>query len=146
MLLASCRTLPAASAPAGTLERLEIVSRDEAFGGQSFGDIGQYELIIAIGHMRADPAHPANRMIADLDKAKAADGFVHYKVDIIIVRPREMVKSSRVLMLDIPNRGNRFGHFMLNEVRSPTTLLDTRDGAGLGYTLRRGHTMVWVGW
>jgi hypothetical protein len=146
MLLASCSTLPVPSAPAGTLERLEIVSRDDAFSGLSFGDIGQYELIVAIAHMRVDPAHPANRTIVDLDKANTENGAVRYKVDVVIVRPREMVKSSRVLVLDIPNRGNRFGHFMLNELRSPATLLDTRDGAGIGHTLRRGHTMVWVGW
>jgi hypothetical protein len=146
LLLASCSTLPAASTPAGTLERLEIISRDEAFSGVSFGDIGQYELIVAIAHMRVDPLHPANRTIVDLDKAKVEDGAVRYKVDVVIVRPRELVKSSRVMVVDIPNRGNRFGHFMLNDVRSPAALLDTRDGAGIGHTLRRGHTMVWVGW
>ncbi len=146
LLLASCTTLPAPGAPAGTLERLEIVSRDDAFGGLSFGDIGQYERIVAIAHLRADPAHPANRAIVDLDKAATDGGAVRYKVDVVIVRPREMVKSSRVLLLDIPNRGNRFGHFLLNELRSPAAALDTRDGAGIGHTLRRGHTMVWVGW
>ncbi len=148
-LLASCSQLPSsggavsALGPAGSLERLEILSRDDAFAGASFGDIGKYELIIATAHLKVDPRHPANRVIVDLDKARDADGFVRYKVDVVIVRPREMVKSSRVLMLDIPNRGNKFGHFMLNDARAP---LDTRDGAGLGYSARQGHTIVWVGW
>lgn len=132
-----------ASERAAQVERFEIVSRAPAYGGMAFDDAGAYETVIAIAHMRINARHPANAGIVDLDKASAVDGWVPYQTDVVIVRPRDGAKASRVLLAEIPNRGGKLMPYMVNE--GGNSVLDAA-GAGTGYTMRRGHTLVWIGW
>ncbi|HZV64694.1 MAG TPA: alpha/beta hydrolase domain-containing protein [Telluria sp.] len=143
LALASCAAPGSSSAPAAQVERLEIVSRGPAFGGAVFEDVGQYETIVAVAHMRINPRHNANRGIADIDKAPAPDGWVRYQTDVIILRPHDAARASRVLLLDVPNRGGKLFQYMVNE---GSGAIDTAAGAGSGYAMRRGHTLVWIGW
>jgi hypothetical protein len=142
LALTSCATL-GDSAPAAQLERFDIVSRTPAFGGASFDDAGQYETIVGIAHMRINPRHRANRIIADLDLAPAPDGWVRYQSAVTILRPRAPAGASRVLVVELPNRGGRLFHTMINEGRGE---LDAAAAAGTGFTMRRGHTLAWIGW
>ncbi len=138
LVLASCGTPRAPAALAASIERLDIISRAPAFGGADFEGGGQYETIVAVAHMRINPAHPANRIIADIDKAAAPDGWVRYQSDVIIVRPRDPARASKVLLIDLPGSGAQ---------RLPGMANDADAGAaGNGFTMRRGHTMVSIGW
>ena len=139
------RTGPqAAGTAAAQVENFEVVARTPSFGGTRFDETGEYETITGIAHMRIDPKHPANRIIVDLDKAPVGkDGWVRYRTDVIIVRPRDPDKASRVMVVDAPNRGNPLFLRMVNEGKM---MLDTAAAAGTGFTMRRGHTMVWIGW
>lgn len=137
-MLAACAGPGGPGSPAAQVERLEIVSRGPAFDGKVFEDAGAYEKIVAIAHLRIDPQHPANRAIVDLDKAPTSGGWVRYDTDVILLRPRDPARSSRVLVLDIPNRGGKLGLEMINEA-SPRE-------AGNGFLMRRGHTLAWIGW
>lgn len=143
LALASCAPLRVPTAPASVIDRFEIVSRAPAFAGAPFEGGGEYETIVAVAHMRIDPAHPANRQIADLGLAAAKDGWVHYKTDVLIQRPREAARASRAMLVELPNRGGWLFPVMANDAdampRTPAT-------AGNGFTMRRGHTMVWIGW
>ncbi len=145
LLLAACAMRgPAADAgPAATVERLEIVSRKPAFGATRFGDAGEYEIVVAIAHVKTNPAHPGNRSIVDLAAAADADGMVRYRTDVVILRPRASDKASRVLVFDVANRGRKL---MLPLVDDGDLQADTAAQAGNGWLMRQGHTMLWVGW
>ncbi len=125
------------------VERLEIVRRGTAFGGMAFDDAGQYESIVAVAHMRIDPRAAVNRRIADIDKASTTRGWVRYKTNVTILRPVAPAKASRVLLLDVPNRG---GKPLLEQVNEGSGAFDKATDAGNGYAMRRGHTLVWIGW
>ena len=139
--LNGCSTL--STAPGAQLERFEIVQRGPAFGGKAFDQAGPYESIAAIAHMRIDPRDPANARIVDLDKAPTSGGWVHYKTNVVILRPVAAAHASRVLLLDVPNRGGKLLLHMLNE---GTGGIDSANDAGNGFAMRRGHTLVWIGW
>jgi hypothetical protein len=143
LTLVSCTSTGSHAPGAAQLVRLEIVKRASAFGGVRFGEAGQYETIVAVAHMRIDARHPANRAIADLELAPARDGWVEYQTDVVIARPVDAAKASRVLLLDIPNRGTKLFPVVANE---GSTSLDTLLDAGVGHLMRRGHTLVWIGW
>ncbi|HEU4851922.1 MAG TPA: alpha/beta hydrolase domain-containing protein [Telluria sp.] len=144
LALASCGTrLRTPASPASEVERFEIVSRAPAFGGASFEGVGPYEAVVAVAHMRVNPHHPANRAVVDIDKAERSGGWVRYKTDVIVLRPRDPAKASRVMVVDVPNRGNRLFMRMANEAGGSFA---TQAAAGNGFTMRRGHTMVWIGW
>lgn len=125
------------------LVRLEIVSRSLAFDGESFGAAGQYERITALAHMRIDPAAPANRGIVDLDKApRDADGLVAYDVDVMILRPREGAKASRVLLFDVVNRGIKTAGVLNGGSIGLADPLDRGDAL----LMAKGVTVLWAGW
>src|SRR5206468_4192079 len=69
--------------------------------------------------------------------------WVPYKTDVVIVRPREAVHASRTLLLELPNRGGWLFPAMANDASSEA---GQPAAAGNGFTMRRGHTMVWIGW
>lgn len=130
------------AASVAQVERFEIISRAPAFGGLAFDDAGDYETIVAVAHMKINPRAAANRGIVDLDKASTQGGWVRYDTDVVIVRPRDAAKASGVLLLDVPDHGAKLFQHMANEGSSA---LDAA-GAGNGFTMRRGHTLVWIGW
>ena len=130
--------------PAGTIRSFEIKSRTDAFGGAAFGSAGVYESIAAVATGRLDPAHPSNAGIVDLARApKAADGWVEYKVDVSILRPKSATAARRVLFYDVVNRGNKLAHSLYFNEGSDFT---TSAGAGTGFLMRQGYTVVWSGW
>ncbi|MES2129892.1 MAG: alpha/beta hydrolase domain-containing protein [Pseudomonadota bacterium] len=141
-LLASCASAPRVLAPA-EVERFEIVQRSSAFDGIAFEGVGEYEVVTAIAHMRINASHVANRGIVGLDQASAPDGWVHYKADVIILRPVDAGKASHVLLADLPNRGRKLGMRAINEGEPA---LELANSAGNGFAMRRGHTLAWIGW
>ena len=86
---ASKQDLRAAAGTASVVERLEILERKPAYGGTRFAEVGDYEFISAVAHMRVDPKHPANSAIVDLAHAAEADGAVRYKTNVVMLRPRD---------------------------------------------------------
>ena len=120
--------------------RLEILKRDIAFDGESFGAHGEYEKIEAIAHMRIDPEAEANLKIVDLALApRAADGMVEYDTDVVIIRPVEAAKARRILLYEVVNRGMRIMSMMTGGGYNP-------DAAGDGLLMRQGYTVVASGW
>ncbi|MCB2074623.1 MAG: hypothetical protein H6917_08610 [Novosphingobium sp.] len=121
--------------------RLEIASRETAFGGQTFGDYGTYERITGVAHMRIDPQAAANRGIVDLELApRDADGMVAYDVDVVILRPSNAEKARRILVYEVVNRGIKL--FSMYTGGTPMNDADPGDG----FPFRRGYTLVWSGW
>jgi hypothetical protein len=130
-------------APAATVERIEVISRKPAFGGTRFGDVGEYDMIVAVAHVKVDPKHPANQRIVDLAAAADPDGVVRYRTDVVILRPRQADKASGVWVFDVANRGRKL---MLPLVDDGNLQADAAKQAGNGWLMRQGHTMLWIGW
>lgn len=131
-------------AASATLARAEVVGVDIAahtdFGnGEAFGDAGAYELVTGRIRFAVDPANMHDKIIVDLDKApRNAAGQVEFSADLAILKPKDAQKGNGTLLLDVVNRGNK-------------TVLRTFDRAALddvgdGFLMRRGFTIVWVGW
>ena len=126
--------------------RLEIVRREPYEGGRAFGAAGPYERIDAVAHYAVDPAHPANSIIVDLDRAeRAGDGKVHFNGDATYLVPADAARANRGLLLEVPNRGNRIA--MRSFCMAPFDLMPTDEIApGDGFLLERGWSIAWCGW
>lgn len=141
-LAASC----ALAAPAGVVDRFEIVSTQDAYNGATpAGAAGPYVVITAVVHGRLDPAHPDNADVVDLALApRDADGWVRYSTDATVLRPKLARDARRILFYDVVNRGGRLGQGVFIGGGALT------DGAAPGpefpSLLRRGYTVVWSGW
>jgi hypothetical protein len=135
LLLSSCTVLERRGA--SPVERFELLKREVAWGGQSFGEAGPYEIVSGIAHLRADPAHPLNKGIVDLVRPAS------YRVNIVVARPVDSARASGVLLVDIPNRGNKLLLRMLNEGGGNVL---SAEAAGTGFAMRKGHTLAWIGW
>ncbi len=115
------------------LTRIEITSRDALLNGESFGAAGPYERIAARAYFEVDPAAPANRGIALLDRApRNARGNVEFSADLYIVQPRDLAKANGTILFEVSNRGGK--------ALNPTFDL------GDHFLYEHGFTLVWAGW
>jgi hypothetical protein len=86
-----------------------------AFGGESYGDVGQYETLTGRAFGELDPDDPLNAIIQDIELAPTnANGKVEYEATIFVVKPIDMAKSTGLLWHFVPNRG---GRLTLSEAR-----------------------------
>jgi len=128
---------------AGYIDRFEIVSTYDAYGGVSFGNVGPYQVIVAVAHGKLDPRNRANAGIVDLDLApRDEDGLVSYSADVVILRPKLAANAKRVLFYDVVNRGNKVATGFSGS--SGTSFGPGAQGNGL--LMRLGYTIVWSGW
>ncbi|HEY3565109.1 MAG TPA: hypothetical protein VGL96_08900, partial [Casimicrobiaceae bacterium] len=62
-----------------------------AFGGMSFGSVGQYETLTGVAYGEVDPKDPRNAIITDIALApRNARGMVEYSMDVVITKPIDM--------------------------------------------------------
>ena len=112
--------------------RVAVTSRaDIAFAG--------YEKIVGRVFFAVDPADPRNAIVVDLDKApRMADGRVEFSSDFTITRPKS--GGNGVAIVDIVNRGRAtvIPNFNRAGGRNPDV--------GDGFLMKRGFTVVTVGW
>src|SRR5262245_52133316 len=118
VLAASYSPRPLITAAGGSaksrLTRLDITSRQGAFGGMSFGAVGPYEILMGRATAVADPN--AADGIVDVDKApRNRDGLVEYSFDVHILKPVDVTKGNGVLVYEVNNRGNRLVYGYFNE-------------------------------
>lgn len=130
---------------------IAVTSIENFADGHGFGAAGPYLRVRGVAHGVLDPAAPENRGIVDLDKApRDADGLVEYATDFDMLRPDQPQHGSGILVYDVPNRGSKRIFNLLDDVpaNDPARTNDpkTRADAGLGFTLGRGHTVLWSGW
>jgi hypothetical protein len=145
--------------PAAAMERFETLEDRPAFGGAAFGRVGAYRYISARAHILIRRTHPANRLLVDLDLApRTAEDEVRYAADVMILRPNDPRAASRLMVAEVPNRGLRLllpgmldldpmAQFMAPPAGgAPSQPFSAPADAGAGFLLRRGYTLVWVGW
>lgn len=122
--------------------RIEIATRTDVLGGRTFGDAGAYERITGKVYFSLAVANPHNRGIVDLANAvNLKNGEVEFSADFVAVRPKDPHKGNGSLLLEVPNRGRAR---ILSLVDGGDQEL-TKD-AGDAWLLRRGFTVVSLGW
>ena len=128
--------------------RFDIVERQPAFAGRSFGDVGPYERITARATIALDPSDDRNAVITDLAQApRNPDGKVEATADVVILRPADPARGNGTLLLDVPNRGRKLAPQLFDDSSQPgANNAQSADDAGIGFLHRQGYTMVWVGW
>ena len=120
--------------------RLEVHSIRPFAGGANFGNTGPYRQIDGIVHLAVDPNHPANEVITDIKLApRDAAGRAHCAADFTILQPEDPSRGSHRIVFDVVNRGNPTILTNLNSAGQ-------RLGAGNGFLMRHGYTVVWCGW
>jgi hypothetical protein len=129
--------------------RIVIEESGPLVGGAVFGDTGPYERLRGHVDLEVDPSDPRNAVVFDLDKApKNARGKVELSADFMMLRPADPARGNHTLFAEIPNRGHALSLALLHEAKAGTkseSLLNAED-LGNGFLLRRGYTVVWIGW
>ena len=123
--------------------RLDITSREPAFGGRSFGAVGAYEILLGTATAVADPGAPRDAGIADLENApRNADGLVEYTFEVDILKPVDITRGNGVLAYEVNNRGRNivFGYF--HEAGRGYAA----GNAGSAFLMNQGYTYVSSGW
>ncbi|MEI7870830.1 MAG: alpha/beta hydrolase domain-containing protein [Alphaproteobacteria bacterium] len=126
---------------------LDIQAVEPLADGAAFGAAGAYERVIGTAKGEVDPADPANKGIALIDKApRNARGRVEYATDVFILRPKDFSRGNGHILYEVNNRGRKmlFGNIADGPqgVNDPKTMADV----GNGFPLHRGYTIVWSGW
>lgn len=126
--------------------RIDVASRADVLGGKPFGPAGPYEKLAGRIHFSLDPRNPANRRIADLDKAPVnAAGRVEFSSDFYLIKPKDPARGNGTVLFEVSNRG---GKAMLGFFNFGVNTLDPEapEHLGDGFLLDQGFTLLWVGW
>ena len=126
--------------------KLEIQSRTTVLDGKPFGASGAYEKIAGTIRFAVDPMNPLHQRITDMTLApRNAQGKVEFAGDFYLLKPVDMKKGNRTLLLDVPNRGRKVAIEMFNSTpRVPDP--STEKEFGNGFLMRQGYAVAWVGW
>ena len=138
--------IPFAAPASAEVVRIEVQSRSDLVGGQSFGAAGPFEKISGKIFFAVDPALPANRIVTDLDKApRNAAGKVEFSSDFFLIKPKNIARGNGAVLYEVSNRG---GKGMLGFFNHATGSVDPGSAAemGDGFLMRQGFTLLWVGW
>lgn len=114
--------------------------------GNVFGDAGAYEKLTGKVHFVVRPETEPNKFLVDLEKApRNPAGEVEFAADVFILRPNEAARASGSVLLEIPNRG---GKGLLRVIQNAKGATDptTAEEFGDGFLMRRGVTLIWLGW
>jgi len=119
--------------------RIEVQWRSDLVGGQAFGPAGPYEKIAGRIFFAVDPSLPANRIVADLDKApRNAAGQVEFSSDFFLIKPKQIEKGNGTVLYEVSNRGGKgmLGFYnMASGSLNPTTEADLGDGFTRAFNL-----------
>lgn len=137
--------LVAATAAGARITKIEVTSREPAYGGYEFAGVGAYERLVGVASGEVNPFARHNEVIVDLKLApRNARGNVEYSFDFYILKPVDMRRGNGRVMYEPPNRGGKlFGGFNRstggNNPAASTNPQNT-------FLAPRGYTMVWSGW
>ena len=138
--------VPLAPRAAGIIDRFEVQSTVDAYGGATpAGAAGPYTVISGVVHGRLLPGHADNAGIVDLANVpKDADGYVDYTTDVVILRPKTAATARRVMFYDVVNRGGKPA--IANFIGGGDPVHGSAPDASFPSLLRAGYTVVWSGW
>ena len=116
-------------------------------GGGSFGDVGPYRRTDGVVTFGVDPDNAANRAIVDLDLApRDSAGHVLFHSDFTLLAPEDPDRGNRGLIVDVVNRGRRFGMSTMFNLGDAPPEGSGEIPAGDGFLYRRGYSTISIGW
>ena len=125
---------------------IKVESRTKVLQGKEFGAIGAYEKLEGVVTFALDPTNEANAKIVDLNKAPHnMEGLVYAQANFMVLQPVDASKAAGIGVLEVSNRGGKalLPYFnAANQSNNPTKDKDFGDGL----LMRRGYTLMWVGW
>jgi hypothetical protein len=114
-----------------------------AFGGASFGNVGQYEQLDGMAFGEVDPKDPLNAIIQDIGRApRNARGMVEYSMNISIMKPIDISLGNGTLIYDVVNRGGK----RINNLNIGGNTGTNAGNQGDGFFQQQGYTFAWSGW
>ena len=125
---------------------VEVRERALVLDGREFGEVGAYEKLVGTIRFEFHVANEANEAITDLALApRGDDRFVEASADLMVLRPVAPERGSGTALLEVSNRGSKASLSYFNRARGSS---DPTDEAhfGDGFLMRRGLTLIWVGW
>lgn len=128
-----------------SVDRWDVHEVSAFAGGSSVGAHGPHVIERGVVHCAVAATATANAHITDLAHAADGAGRVRFSADYRWVRPADAGDRTKVLLV-IPNRG-MVGALPFS--RDAVVSLDAHDpaiGAGDGFVLGRGWSVLWVGW
>ncbi len=128
---------------------VDITSRHPWAGGQTFGQIGAYEVLRGTVHYVIDPRSTSARDVADIRFAPLnARGLVEYSGPFVIIRPVDAARGNHTTLVEVANRGrtDMDGSFFETEdgldLMSPEKVQALTDPT----FFKLGYSLAWVGW
>src|ERR1700741_1322808 len=102
--LAALALLICAAGAHARVTRVVVEKRESpAFGGQTFGKAGAYEILSGRFYGEIDPKDPHNGIINDIQFApRNARGRVEYEATFSLAKPIDMSKSNGLLYYTVP--------------------------------------------
>ena len=142
-----------------SIQSFAVKGTAPAFNGASFGTVGVYNYILAEATAKVSANDACAATIVDLKNAADASGSVSYKFDVVILTPADASKASGSLLYIVNNRTNTSSLEALNEGSSNNLFDNTAPvipaaasgvvagvGAGSGFLMKQGMTVVMSGW
>jgi hypothetical protein len=125
---------------------LEITTRSPLLNGKPFGSTGPYEVLQGVVTFAADPTHPRNQGITDLEKApRTTANTVEWSADFCLLQPADPSCGRHRLLFEVVNRG-RIRAFRMFDAVADTPNLSRDEHIGDGFLLQQGYTVAWCGW
>jgi hypothetical protein len=125
------------STASAEVTRIDVQRRDDA---------GTHERVIARVYFAIDPALPANRGIADLDRApRNANGKIEFSSDLLFFRPKDARKARGAVFLEVVNRGRDQSLAIMSGAQQ-RDLSPEAWNLGDGFLLEQGFTVAFLGW
>ena len=116
-------------------------------GGKSFGRAGPYRRTDGVVTFAVDPDNRANSAIVDLDLApRDASGRVLFRSDFTLLAPEEPDRGNRGLIVDVVNRGRRYGMSSMFNLGEAPPEGSREIPAGDGFLYRGGYSTISIGW
>ncbi len=126
--------------------RIDVRERSEVAEGRSYGLAGAYERISGRIHFAVDPESRVNRMVRDIGYAPTNEaGLVEFSADFHLLKPKQIEAGNGAVLFDVPNRGHRVALRRLHRAAGSSEK-DSEPEIGDAFLLRRGFSVLWVGW
>ncbi|MBN2432644.1 MAG: hypothetical protein JXQ27_14305 [Acidobacteria bacterium] len=133
--------------PAARVLDVHVLERTPVLEGREFGPWGPYELLTGEILFGLEPAHPANARIVDLNLApRNEQGLVEARTTFMVLQPQNPARRSGVALVEVSNRGGKFSMRYFNLADSGALTAEDPAAFGDGLLMRRGLTIIWVGW
>ncbi|MDN5780404.1 MAG: hypothetical protein L0H23_00025 [Luteimonas sp.] len=146
-LLLAC--LLASSLAHAEVVSVEVTSRQPWVGGQSFGQVGAYEVLRGTVHYAIDPRSKSARDVVDIGFAPVnAHGLVEYSGPFVIIRPVDAARGNHTTLIEVANRGRTEMDGLFFETEDGLDLMapDKVQNLTDPTFFKLGYSLAWVGW